>query len=126
MTEFEEKRKPHGSSFFNGLALGVVIGAAAFFLFGTKKGRKVKKRFLEKGSSFLKELEKAEEELKEKKEEIKKQTSKIKEKLAAKKQKLEKKVEEIKNQAEEIKQEVKQVTAKAGKRFFRKNGRSLG
>lgn len=44
------------SSFSLGLALGVLTGAGAFYIFGTKKGQKIKHQ-------FIKEFEKAKEEL---------------------------------------------------------------
>jgi gas vesicle protein len=37
----EEKQENNSPSFFNGLLLGAAVGAGAFFLFGTKKGKKL-------------------------------------------------------------------------------------
>lgn len=110
MTEDKIERKSHGSSFFNGLALGVALGAVGFFLFGTKKGRRVKEKLLDGSRKVLKELEENAEKWEEKGKQIKEQTLKIKEKLAVGKQKLEKKAKHALH---------------LGKRFFRKNGKSL-
>jgi hypothetical protein len=49
--KFDEPRKtvkvevpPQNTGFSNGFVLGALAGLAGFFLYGTKKGRKVKKR----------------------------------------------------------------------------------
>lgn len=42
-----EHRHHGGSGFFNGLVLGLLIGAGLVFLFGTNKGRKVLQMLLE-------------------------------------------------------------------------------
>ncbi len=47
MNNMENDRHHHGSGFFNGLILGLLIGAGLVFLFGTTKGRKVLQMLLE-------------------------------------------------------------------------------
>jgi len=45
------------SSFASGLMLGAILGAGAFFLFGTKKGQKLKDELLEIGKKYMSEWE---------------------------------------------------------------------
>ena len=45
-----------GRRFFDGFLLGIVIGAAAVYLFGTKSGKRLVKKFSEEGFSGFEEL----------------------------------------------------------------------
>lgn len=112
----EEERR--SSSFFNGLTLGAVLGAGFFFLFGTKKGRKVKARLVKKGKNFWKELEEIIEEIKKDPDFLAKKTKKLTDKI-------DEKTQQAKVQVGQKVEETKEVVVKA-KRFFQKNGRSLG
>lgn len=51
------EHKENSSGFFTGVLLGSIAGASAFFLFGTKQGRKVKKVLIKEGKKLLSELE---------------------------------------------------------------------
>lgn len=51
------EHKENSSGFFTGVLLGSIAGASAFFLFGTKQGRKVKKILIKEGKKLLSELE---------------------------------------------------------------------
>lgn len=42
-----------GNNFFSGFLLGALIGAAAVFLFGTKKGKRILKAISEEGSGNI-------------------------------------------------------------------------
>lgn len=46
----------HSNRFFDGLILGIVIGAAAVFLFGTKSGKNLLKILSEQGVDGIKDL----------------------------------------------------------------------
>lgn len=48
----------HGSRFSDGLLLGMIIGGAAVFLLGTKKGNKILKALTEQGFEGLGEIAK--------------------------------------------------------------------
>lgn len=52
-----EKKNNSGGKFFNGLLLGAAIGAGAFYLLGTEKGKKVLKQFKEQGLEFISEFD---------------------------------------------------------------------
>lgn len=45
------------SGFLSGLVLGSALGAAAFFLFGTVKGREIKEKLVEVGKEYFAEFE---------------------------------------------------------------------
>lgn len=45
-----------GSRFFDGFLLGLIIGALAVYLFGTKSGKRILKKFSEEGISGFEEL----------------------------------------------------------------------
>ncbi|HEV2339607.1 MAG TPA: hypothetical protein VGT05_02440 [Patescibacteria group bacterium] len=65
-----ENRHTHHSGFFNGLVIGMIIGAALVFFLGTKKGRELFQTLKEEGFEefgslkelFNDEVEEAEEE----------------------------------------------------------------
>lgn len=96
--------RENSSGFFSGLVLGGLAGASAFFLLGTKQGRKIKKILLKEGEKFLAELENLDQNFE--KEKVKK-TQEIKKLKKATTTKIEK---------------VKQVIPQ---RFFRRNGQQL-
>jgi len=130
---FNQKDAP---SFLNGLLLGAAVGAAGFFLFGTKKGRKVKKALLEGGAKTFDDLKKTAKDLE-------KKSKKISKKAVVKKVELEKKAEltqkkvaieikeaerelkEAQKKAQKIKKKLTQKVARAKKRYFTRKGRSL-
>lgn len=45
-----------GSRFFDGFLLGLIIGALAVYLFGTKSGKRLVKKFSEEGISGFEDL----------------------------------------------------------------------
>ena len=47
----------HGGKFMNGFFWGMVFGALLFFLFGTKRGRKILKNLSEEGIDVFENLE---------------------------------------------------------------------
>ena len=49
--------KSHGGGYFSGLIAGAILGAAAVFLWGTKKGRHLTKVIQDKGGDAFNELE---------------------------------------------------------------------
>jgi gas vesicle protein len=52
------------SNFLPGFLLGVIAGAAGYFLLGTKKGRKIKKRLMEEGQDIWEDFDNVVEEVK--------------------------------------------------------------
>lgn len=96
--------RENSSGFFSGLILGSIAGASAFFLFGTKQGRKAKKVLLKEGKKLLDEFEDLSQDLE--KEKVKK-TKEIKKLKKATTEKIEK---------------VKQIIPQ---RFFHRNGQQL-
>lgn len=98
------------SGFLSGLLVGGVIGAAAFFLFGTEKGKKVKEILIEEGKGFLDELEDLQTDLKEEPRE---------EKIIEEPPKIPAETKSGKSKVEKVKKTISQ-------RFFQRNGRRLG
>jgi len=136
MKNEEKQIKENHPSFFNGLLLGAAVGAAGYFFFGTKKGKRVKKA-LKKGSI------KTFEDLKKTAKDLEKKGKKLSKKAAVKKAKFEKKanltqkkvVAEIrqaekelalaKKKAERLKEKFTKTTTAVKKRYFTKKGKSL-
>ncbi|HET9947181.1 MAG TPA: YtxH domain-containing protein [Patescibacteria group bacterium] len=56
ITTMERENRHHDNGFMNGLLLGIIIGAAAVFLLGTKQGRRVLRMLSEEGIEGLGEL----------------------------------------------------------------------
>jgi|SRR5581483_2995420 len=52
-----EHHKHHDSGFMNGVVLGILIGAALFFLVGTKRGKKLWELLKDSGLSVLGDIE---------------------------------------------------------------------
>lgn len=50
---------PNPGGFWNGLALGAIAGAAGFFLWGTKKGKTIKKNLVKEIKNLSGELQEA-------------------------------------------------------------------
>jgi hypothetical protein len=51
------------SGFGNGLVMGALVGAAGFFLYGTKKGQQLKKNLQSRAKKIWKELDEVKTEL---------------------------------------------------------------
>lgn len=104
------------ANFLNGLVLGAVLGAGAFyFLTSTEEGKKVKKRLQMEGQDLLEDLTDLVEEVEEKGGEFKKKAIKVQEQLS------EKAVAPALSQIEKLRERGRQAT-----RFFTRNGKPLG
>ena len=73
------------SNFLNGLVLGAILGAGAYyFLTSTEEGKKVKKRLQEEGKDLLGDLTDLVEEVEEKGEEFKEKAQEVQKQLEEK------------------------------------------
>lgn len=134
----EEYQAKHDSpSFFNGLALGAVVGAAGFFLFGTKKGKKLKKALLESSTKTFDNLKRTAKDLEKKGRKISKKATvkraQLEKKAAATQKKVVKEIKQTEKQlktaqkkAETLKKRLAKAAQTAKKRYFTRRGRSLG
>lgn len=101
---------PNESSFSAGLMLGAVLGAGTFFLFGTKKGQKLKDELLEVGKKYLIEWE---DELKEHAPEISQKYQEVKERSTQVVEKAKEQIPHLQEKAEEINQRAVEAVEKA-------------
>lgn len=126
-----------GGGFFDGMVLGMVLGAAGYFIFGTPEGNKVK-------GEILKELKKQWQDLDIKPETVKQTGEKIvnkakqlkaqveenlpvvQEKIQEELQQLEKTTEAARKQADAMEKQLQQTASRIEKKFFMRKGRSLG
>jgi len=124
-------------SFFNGLVMGMVAGAAAYFLLATKKGRRVSKQIMKRAQEGWEEVEetvdKAEKmgehlsrDVKKLRTKIEKDTVKVQAKATQELQQLQEKVDQAREKADDMQTSLRQAAAKIERRFFLRNGRSLG
>ncbi|MBN1263600.1 MAG: YtxH domain-containing protein [Candidatus Pacebacteria bacterium] len=122
--------RERGNSFFSGFIAGGLIGAVLVFLFGTKEGRKIKKRLEKKGQELAKDLpgivsdlEKRGAEFAQKAEEVKQTLEKKAEELSPK---IKRKLDQSLASIEETQEKGRQTAARIRRRFFVKKGRQLG
>lgn len=124
-------------SFLNGLVVGMAAGAAAYFLFATKKGNKIRDQILKNAREGWKDLsdvvEKAEVKGKKLTEGVQNVQNNIETKakqaqtqITKEVSKLQTKVEAAKKKADKAQEDLKKAAEKIEKRFFTKGGRSLG
>lgn len=124
-------------SFINGFFIGLVAGAAGYFLLATKKGKVVRKQLARQAGHGWQELEDALEKSKETSKELKvrakksktdfdKKSQVFKRKATREYQSLKDKVDQAKKRADQMQKELKKAAVNIEKRFFTKNGRSLG
>jgi gas vesicle protein len=111
----------HNSHFSDGFLLGVVVGAAAVFLLGTKSGKNILKVFSEQGIDGIKDLieeynlSATEEEFEEESPEV---IEDLKKKGNETKNHIEEKVKMAEAEASSVEDEVREVAPK--KRFFKR------
>ena len=127
----------HPSSFLNGVVLGMMAGAAGYFLFATKKGKKIRKQLIKQAQDGWDEVGEVIEKAEKKGKELTKDVKKIRKKVERETQKtqikatkelkqLQGKAKEAQEKADAIQDKLKKTAAKIEKRFFTKSGRSLG
>jgi gas vesicle protein len=124
MSEHEHQ---HGSKFFIGLLLGGIAAAGAFYLFGTKDGKKTRKIMEEKSKEVLDDLH-------DKLEEIEEQGRTLKDRGEKLKEHIERQIEEKKDyltheaserldqtlkRVEELQEKGREETSNLRKRLFR-------
>ncbi len=108
--------KEHG--FSSGFMWGVMLGVAGMFLFGTKKGRKIKRVLTEEGEKLIDELEEAYEETD--------SAEKLNKKIDKAKKKLKSKTQQAKEAAKDLTHISKlQQRGRKAARFFKRSGKSL-
>lgn len=100
------------------LLAGVVIGAAAVYLFGTEKGRKIKEELFVEGQKLL---EKIGDQVDTVQDQIELHKDEIKGKIAEGVEKVEAGAEDLVEEITEIPEHIAQVQKK-GRRFFFKKG----
>jgi len=100
------------NSFTSGVVLGAALGAGAFFLFGTQKGRIIKDELLQIGKEYLEEFEKELKanvpEIHEKYESIKNKSAQVLEEAREQVPVLQEKAEDISQKAVETVEQAKQ------------------
>jgi len=127
----------HPTSFLNGVVLGMMAGAAGYFLFATKKGGKVRKQLIKQAQEGWDEMgeviEKAEKkgkkltkDVKKIRKKVEKETQKTQIKATKELKQLHSKTKEAQQRADAMQEKLKKTAAKIEKRFFTKSGRSLG
>lgn len=127
----------HQPSFFNGMMVGLVAGAAGYFLFGTKRGRKVRKQLMDQAQKGWAELEETVDKAEKTGKKITRDVQKLHKKVAKdvqrtqvkaqqELQQLQEKAQAAQKRADQIQDKLKETAAKIEKRFFTKNGQSLG
>ncbi|MFC1790147.1 YtxH domain-containing protein [Patescibacteria group bacterium] len=124
----QEKDHP----FFSGLFLGGLVGAAAVFLWGTKKGRKIKKRLLEKSKEVADDWPKIVEDLEKRGQELAEKTRQVKKTLKKKAKEFSPTLEKgVKKGLDNFQSEGgvgDHLAEKAivSRRFFKRRGKRLG
>jgi gas vesicle protein len=124
-------------SFFNGLMIGLVAGAAGYFLFGTKKGQGVRKTLMKQAEKGWAELEDTVDKAEKTGKKLTKDVKKLHQKVSREAQKtqvraqeelqqLQEKAQAAQKRADEIQDRLKKTAANIEKRFFTRNGQSLG
>jgi len=124
------------TSFLNGVFLGAIIGAGAFFLLGTKEGKKSREKLLKKGKKVLVQLEDIVDEMGEKKEELLEKGEAVKEdiqdkavslrkQLETQKQNLKKTIHKVNKDLSKLQKGTSKEVARVKKRFFSKKGKNL-
>ncbi len=119
--------------FIIGLMIGGLIGAAAMFLFGTKKGEEVREDLRKKGEDILENLDGILKQLEEKSREVKKQAEKVKEQIAQKagevkenlSEEMTEKLDDTLAKIENLQDRGREVTANLRKKYFTKDGKKL-
>lgn len=121
-------------SFFTGLIIGGIVGAGLVFLFGTGKGKKLRKEIEEKGNELLAELDNFLDKLEERGKELKKETEAVKEEIVEKAEEIRgkmgeeviKKLDDTLANIEALQERGRQATAALRKKYFTRRGKSLG
>ena len=120
------ERDNSASGFFQGLIMGALIGAGAFyFLTQTEEGEKVKKRIKKKSEEALDNLAELVEEFEEKGEEFRARAKEIQVKLEEKAKNVK---EEVAEEAQEKLSHIEKLRKRgrlASKTFFTRNGKPL-
>lgn len=119
-------RDRHDSGFFQGLIMGAILGAGAYyFLTSTKEGKKVKKKIEKKSEGILGDLADLVDDFEEKGKEFRAQAKKLQEELEKKAKDVKKEVaEEAKEQLGHI-DKLRERGRLVTKKFFTKNGKPL-
>jgi len=120
-------------SFLLGLMIGGVIAGGLVFLFGTDKGKEVRKELKERGEDVLDDLDEVLAELEEKRKELKKKAEKVKEEVVqhvgdlkekASEEVMEKLDDTLAN-IEALQERGREATATLRKKYFLKDGKRL-
>lgn len=121
------------SNFWLGFLLGGIFGAFLIFLLGTREGKRLAKKIIEKGELFDEDLEEKVEKLQANGKKFLKQAEDVKEKVSNETNKDKKKIgsrlinkmDKALTKIESIQKKGVEVTSKIHKRHFKKNGKPL-
>lgn len=143
-TDTDDLHQPESGGFLQGLLLGAVIGAAGFFLFGTKEGRHIKKDLQKHSRKLIRQLQEIAAQLEEKKETVSLKAELAKQEFKQLGQQAQTTAQQaqqvIGQQVQQLQERGHQIQEKTGttasqaadqassftRRFFKQNGRPLG
>ena len=115
-------------NFWLGFFFGGFLGTILIFLLGTKEGRKVAKKLLEKGEEISGDLEKKLKEIEKEGKKVVKKVEKVKKGVVKKAEKQEKetqkKINDVLAKAEDLQEKSLQKTAEL-RRYFTRSGKKL-
>lgn len=127
MSDSDHNHNHGNDNNLSALLAGALIGAAAIYLFGTEKGRKLKDELLEEGQKLLdkigEEVDKAQNQLEEHQEEIKGKLAEGIEKVEDPEQRrrIEETAQDVVENIAEVPQHIASVQKKGRKFFFHRS-----
>lgn len=120
-----DPNRQHGGGYMSGFMMGAMIGAAAVFFLGTKKGKHVAKVIRKKGNKSFKDLEELLQEIEDKGEVFAKKAKVVTQKLEKQAQSTSKDINKIaKKKLSHIKK-LQEKGRAAAARYFHKQGKTL-
>lgn len=125
--------------FLNGVILGFVAGAFAYYLFGTEKGQQTKELLLQELNKYLKDFKQGpvpkqvEKQVREQVKEVKKVVKKVEKQAETTKEVAQEELKELQNSvtqakktAEEMQKNLQKAASRIEKKFFTRKGKKLG
>ncbi|NMC35834.1 hypothetical protein GYA49_02200 [Candidatus Beckwithbacteria bacterium] len=133
----QQPMMPHGGGFFDGMVLGIVVGAAGYFLFGTDEGKKIKDELWIELKKQWEDLDINKETVatatqqvvvkaKQLKDQVEENLPEVKQKLQEELKELEKSTQAARKQADAMEKKLQKTASTIEKKFFMRKGRKLG